>query len=152
MKEQALSKDEVQLRKKIADKAKAGELQHSEAEKAEKKRRRWDQAATDEPIKKKSAAMVEDFHEAATPAATSLWEETPGRGLKDSETPGQVIWDPTPVHTSQISATPGSETPGPKSSVRRNRWDETPKTERELAIGSNSVSYTHLTLPTNREV
>jgi len=135
MKEQALNKDEHQLRKIISDKAKTGELH--DVEKGERKRRRWDQAANDEPVTKKVASGAENIHEAVTPAATSIWDATPGRGLKDSETPGQAIWDPTPVHASQTPATPGGETPGPKSSARRNRWDETPKTERELAVGSN---------------
>lgn len=47
------------------------------------------------------------------------------------------MWDPTPAHSSM---TPGHATPGMESrgaSVRRNRWDETPKTERETP-GHNS--------------
>lgn len=46
------------------------------------------------------------------------------------------MWDPTPAH----SMTPGHATPGMESrgaSIRRNRWDETPKTERETP-GHNS--------------
>lgn len=44
------------------------------------------------------------------------------------------MWDATPG-----AATPGRETPGhgDKSTSRRNRWDETPKTERETP-GHNS--------------
>lgn len=59
------------------------------------------------------------------------WDETPGH--KGSETPGATpglgtrIWDATPAH----AMTPGHETPGHEKSARRNRWDETPKTERE---------------------
>lgn len=66
------------------------------------------------------------------------WDETPGH--KGSETPGATpgqstrMWDATPG-----AATPGRETPGhgDKSTSRRNRWDETPKTERETP-GHNS--------------
>lgn len=70
--------------------------------------------------------------QSATPA-TQRWDETPAYA-KGSETPGATpstrIWDATPAH-----ATPGRETPlltGDKSSVRRNRWDETPRTERGM--------------------
>lgn len=80
-----------------------------------------------------------------TPAHTpsnSRWDETPGRP-KGSETPGATpstrMWDPTPSHTPAGAATPGRDTPGHATpghggatgSVRKNRWDETPKTERE---------------------
>ena len=49
------------------------------------------------------------------------------------------MWDPTPSHTPAGAATPGRDTPGHATpghggatgSVRKNRWDETPKTERE---------------------
>lgn len=63
--------------------------------------------------------------------ADHRWDETPGH--KGSETPGATpgqstrMWDATPG-----AATPGRETPAhDKSASRRNRWDETPKTERE---------------------
>lgn len=50
------------------------------------------------------------------------------------------MWEPTPSHTPAGAATPGRDTPGhatpghggATSSVRKNRWDETPKTERGL--------------------
>lgn len=73
--------------------------------------------------------------------SNSRWDETPGRP-KGSETPGATpssrMWDPTPSHTPAGAATPGRDTPGhatpghggATSSVRKNRWDETPKTER----------------------
>lgn len=48
------------------------------------------------------------------------------------------MWEPTPIHSSQTPLTPGHETPGHKSSVRRNRWDETPKTERGETPGHAS--------------
>jgi splicing factor 3B subunit 1 len=66
------------------------------------------------------------------------WAETPGRpsgGETPGSTPAQHIWDATPAHSASVS-TPGHATPG-HSSVRRNRWDETPKTERETP-GHNS--------------
>jgi len=74
--------------------------------------------------------------------SNSRWDETPGRP-KGSETPGATpssrMWDPTPSHTPAGAATPGRDTPGHATpghggatgSVRKNRWDETPKTERE---------------------
>jgi splicing factor 3B subunit 1 len=41
------------------------------------------------------------------------------------------MWDATPGHATPGAATPGRETPHEKVvSSRRNRWDETPKTER----------------------
>lgn len=48
------------------------------------------------------------------------------------------MWEPTPIHSSQTPLTPGHETPGHKSSIRRNRWDETPKTERGETPGHAS--------------
>lgn len=73
--------------------------------------------------------------------SNSRWDETPGRA-KGSETPGATpssrMWEPTPSHTPAGAATPGRDTPGHATpghggatgSVRKNRWDETPKTER----------------------
>ena len=46
------------------------------------------------------------------------------------------MWDATPGHATPGAATPGRDTPGHATpsaatpSARRNRWDETPKTER----------------------
>lgn len=126
--------------RKIAEKAKAGELKvrshNGEADKPAAKRRRWDQTSGDEtPAKKKATSW--DMAEAQTPSQTR-WDETPGR-LKGSETPGATpgqstrMWDATPSHATPGATTPGHETPGHKGtpSARRNRWDETPKTERE---------------------
>lgn len=72
----------------------------------------------------------------STPAH-ARWDETPGHP-KGSETPGATpgqstrMWDATPGHATPGAATPGRETPGHEkgASSRRNRWDETPKTER----------------------
>lgn len=72
----------------------------------------------------------------------SRWDETPGPTKMGAETPGATpgqstrMWDATPGHTTPATgaATPGRDTPGhigaTQTSVRRNRWDETPKTER----------------------
>ena len=42
------------------------------------------------------------------------------------------MWDATPGHATPGAATPGRETPSHEKPVssRRNRWDQTPKTER----------------------
>lgn len=42
------------------------------------------------------------------------------------------MWDATPAHATPGAVTPGRETPSHEKvmSSRRNRWDETPKTER----------------------
>ncbi|XP_023210017.1 splicing factor 3B subunit 1-like isoform X1 [Centruroides sculpturatus] len=142
MREQALSKDQVELRKKLAEKAKSGDLKtvaNGDASKPSK-RRRWDQATGDEtpatPAKKKASSW--DMAESQTPSQ-SRWDETPGRIPKGSETPGATpgastrIWDATPAHATPGAATPGHDTPGHRAtpSARRNRWDETPKTDRE---------------------
>lgn len=86
----------------------------------------------------------------ATPMATphaNQWEETPSH-LKGSETPGGGItpgqstrqWAETPGHMTPGHATPGRQgattpaigmTPSATPSSRKNRWDETPKTDRE---------------------
>jgi splicing factor 3B subunit 1 len=67
------------------------------------------------------------------------WGETPGRKT-GAETPGQMatpstrMWDATPGHATPGAMTPGRDTPGhtttPSASTRKNRWDETPRTER----------------------
>lgn len=74
----------------------------------------------------------------------SRWDETPGPTKMGAETPGATpgqstrMWDATPGHTTPAAgaATPGRDTPGhigaTQTSVRRNRWDETPKTERGI--------------------
>ncbi|UYV71285.1 SF3B1 [Cordylochernes scorpioides] len=138
MKEQALNKDQNDLRKKLHDKAKAGELKpvassNGEAPKPARKRR-WDDAVGGGEETPKGPSMKKtswDTAEAQTPSQTR-WDETPGRvGKGGSETPGATpssrVWDTTPGHATPGAATPGHTTP----SARRNRWDETPKTERE---------------------
>lgn len=148
MQEQFLSKEQQELRKKLVEKAKAGELHSSkksiepvvEQKVQERKRRRWDQAAgeaDDTPAKKKASSW--DQAEAQTPSSIR-WDETPGRVPKGSETPGATpntarMWEATPGHATPGATTPGHVTPGHESSMtpsaRRNRWDETPRTERD---------------------
>ncbi|KAF7489761.1 Splicing factor 3B subunit 1 [Sarcoptes scabiei] len=134
IKEATLSVQEVELKKKLIEKAKAGELKttnnSSTTAAAGTKRRRWDQPTSDlgesesEPVVKKP---VTNYHEAATPAVAGRWDQTPAHIPDGSRTPAQ--WDPTPAHSGQI----GYQTPsvdGVDKSTRKNRWDETPKTER----------------------
>ncbi|KAK5860645.1 hypothetical protein PBY51_022107 [Eleginops maclovinus] len=124
---------------------------------AAKRKRRWDQTADQTPTNttpKKVSSWDQADNSAETPGHTpghtpahtpsnSRWDETPGRP-KGSDTPGATpstrMWDPTPSHTPAGAATPGrGDTPGHATpghggatgSVRKNRWDETPKTERE---------------------
>ncbi|XP_055676623.1 splicing factor 3B subunit 1 isoform X1 [Lutzomyia longipalpis] len=141
MREQMLKGEETELRKKILDKARDGTLKISngEAQKGEtRKRGRWDQTIDNFVPAKKSlpGAATPTWGEDKTPG-DHRWDETPGH--KGSETPGATpgqstrMWDATPAH-----ATPGrAETPAHEKSTRRNRWDETPKTERETP-GHNS--------------
>ncbi|KAL1137623.1 hypothetical protein AAG570_009319, partial [Ranatra chinensis] len=137
MKEQLLRGEENELRKKMIEKAKEGTLKvvTSNGEvKGKKRGGRWDQTtdADASAPKKKVADPTWEKDEQATPA-TARWDETPGHA-KGSETPGATpstrIWDATPGHATPGHATPGRETPAATQS-RRNRWDETPKTERE---------------------
>uniref|UniRef100_A0AAQ4RX93 Splicing factor 3B subunit 1 n=1 Tax=Gasterosteus aculeatus aculeatus TaxID=481459 RepID=A0AAQ4RX93_GASAC len=144
MLEQNLSKEEREIRLQMVEKAKAGDLKvvngSAASAAAAKRKRRWDQTAD-------SSNNCRPGHTPGhTPAHTpsnSRWDETPGRA-KGSETPGATpstrMWDPTPSHTPAGAATPGrGDTPGHATpghggatgSVRKNRWDETPKTERE---------------------
>ncbi|KAJ3642146.1 hypothetical protein Zmor_024955 [Zophobas morio] len=141
MKEQMLKGEEHELRKKILEKSKDGSLKstNGEVKSAPKKRGRWDQTVDEVVVpNKKKTLSVSTNSGAVTPVwdadktpADHRWDETPGH--KGSETPGATpgqstrIWDATPG-----AATPGRETPAhDKSASRRNRWDETPKTERE---------------------
>ena len=146
MREQSLKSQEADLRKQIAEKAKDGSLQVSEtngAKTAPKRRGRWDQPAEETPAKtaKKSAASFFTTESSATPSHSAAWAETPGRKDPGAETPAQVsrMWDPTPAHTTPgRDKMIGGETPGhaaatPGASTRRNRWDETPRTERDTS-------------------
>ncbi|XP_009697156.1 PREDICTED: splicing factor 3B subunit 1-like, partial [Cariama cristata] len=145
MREQHLTKEEREIRQQLAEKAKAGELKvvnGAASQPPSKRKRRWDQTADQTPGA--TPKKLSSWDQAETPGHTpSLrWDETPGRA-KGSETPGATpgskIWDPTPSHTPAGAATPGRDTPGhatpghggATSSARKNRWDETPKTERD---------------------
>ncbi|TWW81174.1 Splicing factor 3B subunit 1 [Takifugu flavidus] len=156
MLEQNLSKEEREIRLQLAEKAKSGDLKavngSVSSQAAAKRKRRWDQTADQTPTNatpKKMSSWDQADSTAETPGHTpahtpvnSRWDETPGRP-KGSETPGATpstrMWDPTPSHTPAGAATPGRDTPGHATpghggatgSVRKNRWDETPKTERE---------------------
>ncbi|XP_055371033.1 splicing factor 3B subunit 1 isoform X2 [Condylostylus longicornis] len=144
MREQRLKGEETELRRKIIEKSKDGTLQKSSNGEVIKppeprKRGRWDQTVNDSfiPAKQISSNSSMTPSGAATPTwedktpGDHRWDETPGH--KGSETPGATpglgtrMWDATPAH----AMTPGHETPAHEKSVRRNRWDETPKTERE---------------------
>lgn len=97
------------------------------AKEAPKKRSaRWDQtgeateaAAVATPVAPAPAVPKKKTWEVETPAV-ARWDETPARS-KGAETPaggvtpGSRLWDATPGHD---------------ESRKRNRWDETPKTER----------------------
>ena len=125
------------LLEQMKNKAQDGTLKSIPAQQqaANRKKRRWDQVT--EPAGTTPQSKRSNWDEAMTPAIGSQWAETPGR-MKGSETPGatpggsQRMWDATPGH-----ATPGHVTPGRDGVVgqatpssRKNRWDETPKTER----------------------
>ncbi|KAH6940040.1 hypothetical protein HPB50_024489 [Hyalomma asiaticum] len=117
---------------------------------------RWDQAGDETPqtpAKKKSSW---DAAESSQTPSHARWDETPGRA-KGSETPGATpgysstrMWEPTPAHATPGHATPGHETPGGTQkgaapgtpSARRNRWDETPKTERDRTGGADLIQDT----------
>ncbi|KAA0200210.1 hypothetical protein HAZT_HAZT000257 [Hyalella azteca] len=144
MREQMLKGEEHALRKTIVDRAKDGTLEVSDTSKAAaaapRKRGRWDQTTGDTPTPGHQAGppSKKKTWEAETPNV-ARWEETPGR-QKGGETPGATpsqstrMWEATPGH-----ATPGRETPGHTTpSARRNRWDETPKTDRGETPGHNS--------------
>jgi len=155
MREQAIKGSEADLRKQMAEKAKEGTLKavstgdsNGSAIKAAPKRKgRWDQTTDETPTPKtakKPAASF--FQDASTPQHNPAWAETPGRKDLGSETPGNAtpgsrMWDPTPAHTTPGRDKMGSETPGhgaatPSASTRRNRWDETPRTDRETPAHS----------------
>ena len=116
-----------------------------------KRRGRWDMTTGEDSGAKKAAiAGVGDTpsdgatsttpgETSTTPARLQPWDATPGR--KDpSATPGSGMtpatrmWDATPAHQTPGHGIGGAETPGHVGAAtpgRRNRWDETPRTERE---------------------
>ncbi|XP_069839666.1 splicing factor 3B subunit 1 [Dendropsophus ebraccatus] len=147
MREKQLIKEHREIHQQLAEKAKSGDLKvvngSAASQPPSKRKRRWDQTdqtpgSTPKKVSSWDQAEVTPGH---TPSLR--WDETPGRA-KGSETPGATpgskIWDPTPSHTPAGAVTPGrGDTPGhatpghggATSSARKNRWDETPKTERD---------------------
>lgn len=152
MQEQKLKGEENEVRRTIIDKAKDGNLKtNGDAKGTVRKRGRWDQVvqngdSSGVPAKKKTNSTP---WEETPKGGLSRWDETPGPTKMGAETPGATpgqstrMWDATPGHTTPAAgaATPGRDTPGhigaTQTSVRRNRWDETPKTERATP-GHNS--------------
>ena len=127
MRETQVLNEKKELEIKMKEKAKAGELKvvnGSSQAQSDKKKRRWDQAQTNENIDKQSDSESK-WHEATTPKVVTA---------KDMETPLHRVWDPTPGHAEPGATTPPdysvSETPKALKSSTRRRWDETPKTER----------------------
>ena len=146
---QDLEKEEVKLRKAIAEKMEAqgqggGENENKTEESASSasssssgqggRRRRWDDAG-DSEVK----ASEKSGWDAETPVAVrnSRWDETPLVSSADagaSGKPGKSRWDETPT---TVSGTPSSfDAPTPvgggmgetPSGRKRSRWDETPVT------------------------
>ncbi|KAF7989065.1 hypothetical protein HCN44_007375 [Aphidius gifuensis] len=157
MKEQWVRGEEIEVKKQILEKKKDGTLQTNGDQKpVVKKRGRWDQTEDAPPIKKTAGTTLTTTTTGATTTTTTAswentdvtpaavrWDETPGHG-KGGETPGATpgqstrMWEATPGHATPGAVTPGRETPADKiSQSRRNRWDETPKTDRETP-GHNS--------------
>uniref|UniRef100_A0A8C4NN35 Splicing factor 3B subunit 1 n=2 Tax=Eptatretus burgeri TaxID=7764 RepID=A0A8C4NN35_EPTBU len=113
MREQHLSKEEREIRQQLAEKAKAGELKVVNGATAaipKERKRRWDQSQPDHTPNATPKKKMSSWDQAETPSHTPAGSVTPGR-----DTPGH--------------ATPGHS--GSTPSARRNRWDETPRTERE---------------------
>uniref|UniRef100_A0A3Q3LPU2 Splicing factor 3B subunit 1 n=1 Tax=Mastacembelus armatus TaxID=205130 RepID=A0A3Q3LPU2_9TELE len=148
MLEQNLSKEEREIRQQLAEKAKSGDLKvvngSAASQSVAKRKRRWDQTADQTPSnatpkKMSSWDQADSSAEVRQPIdrfpSWLLHRHTPTPGA----TPSTRMWDPTPSHTPAGAATPGRDTPGHATpghggatgSVRKNRWDETPKTERE---------------------
>ncbi|KRX54561.1 Splicing factor 3B subunit 1 [Trichinella sp. T9] len=150
MREKMITEERTQVRKEMAEKAKAGELQvlNSESGKSASKRRRWDitetptaavadstPAASVLPSAEKTRLHSWEMAEAPTPSI-ARWDETPMHFVKGSETPGTTpaarAWD----------ATPGGATPAAAATPRRNRWDETPRdTPSHMISGSATPSW-----------
>ena len=139
MREQQLRHKEADFNKQMKDRAKEGTLKAvdtnaSAPRSAPKRRGRWD-VQTDETPSKTTKKTAEEAP--ATPARPlNQWDATPGRRDPGSETPSGAtpavrMWDPTPAHATPGRETPGAATPGAATPGRRNRWDETPRTDRE---------------------
>uniref|UniRef100_A0A665VY99 Splicing factor 3B subunit 1 n=1 Tax=Echeneis naucrates TaxID=173247 RepID=A0A665VY99_ECHNA len=119
MLEQNLSKEEREIRLQLAEKAKSGDLKavngSAASQAATKRKRRWDQTADQTPSN-------------ATPKKMSSWDQAD----TSAEVSTPILW--SWLIMSLPDGTGLHETPGATpttGSVRKNRWDETPKTERE---------------------
>ncbi|CAH8474873.1 unnamed protein product [Schistosoma haematobium] len=148
---QQLTKEQRALQAEIAERGKTGTLRMDSE--VPTKRRRWDQPTTDVNGTKNDAPTPaatpstpkrwgddaltpsrppSTLTGVSTPGSRSQWDDTPGRAKDPGATPGQSVrqWSETPL----FAATPGRETGssafGGTPSARRNRWDETPHTER----------------------
>lgn len=148
MREAGLKRDEVDLQNQMKERAKEGTLKVVDKNAGQaappKRRGRWDMTTEETPNKASKTlgsttpGSATPVDASTTPAHLNMWDATPGRKQDlGSETPGAApatprMWDPTPAHLGGAetpaagAATPGAATPG-----RRNRWDETPRTERE---------------------
>ena len=101
MRETQILNEKKELELKMKEKAKAGELKvvnasAGSAAQQEKKKRRWDQAQTNENIEKRDDSD-QKWHEATTPKVITA---------KDIETPMHRVWDPTPGHAESGATTP----------------------------------------------
>lgn len=158
MRNQHLRREQSQVRTQLVEKSKSGDLRSNAAAAAqpgEKRRRRWDQAEetpTAPPKKRWDQDGAATPSEAPTPgrggatptASTRQWEETPGRPKEAGATPSVRQWSETPAYVSS-GMTPGREAlPGggghATPSARRNRWDETPRTDRGETPGHGGMS------------
>ncbi|THD27375.1 Splicing factor 3B subunit [Fasciola hepatica] len=156
---QQLNKEHRILQSEIIEKSKTGQLNVVNSTAPPTKRRRWDQSSTDTnddgktevsattpaattPSKRWGDDSITPSRPGATPGGAvtpgsrSQWDETPGRPKDVAATPGQSVrqWAETPGHLSG-AVTPGRDVSGSTllggtPSARRNRWDETPHTER----------------------
>ncbi|VDP77193.1 unnamed protein product [Echinostoma caproni] len=156
---QQLNKEHRILQAEILEKSKTGQLSVVNNAAPPTKRRRWDQPSVDTTDESKSEVSANTPAAttpskrwgddsitpvrpgatpggAVTPGSRSQWDETPGRPKDPSATPGQSVrqWAETPGHLSG-AVTPGRDVSGSSllggtPSARRNRWDETPHTER----------------------
>ncbi|KRZ79897.1 Splicing factor 3B subunit 1, partial [Trichinella papuae] len=151
MREKMITEERTQIRKEMAEKAKAGELQvlNSESGKSASKRRRWDitetptaavadstPAASVLPSVEKNKLHSWEMAEAPTPSI-ARWDETPVHFVKGSETPGTTpaarAWDATPGGATPAAAATPRHTPSHMiSGGATPSWGETPRVDHSL--------------------
>jgi len=121
MQQQELHREEYEVWTKVAEKAQAGQLQNiGGAKKGQKRAWHWDQSTPEIMPKKKKSAK-------ATPSILCNWDEVLERAKSsDAHAASRCLWESTPGHMTVGGTTPGNNTPVNK----KNRWDETPKTDR----------------------